>query len=128
VNGTTRAIRRRLVWRPTGRIAAVVVAVAAIGVPAPAYGSSLASTVAGRSAHPEATYVQDELAFSRCMRAHGLRNWPNPNSNGNFPASTKQIAATNHRFRAAWTACHHLLPAGPQPHRLSRHPPLPRAR
>jgi hypothetical protein len=52
------------------------------------------------------------LAFANCMRSHGVPNWPDPDSNGMFPASAKQISRSNPEFPAAQTACRHLLPNG----------------
>jgi hypothetical protein len=53
------------------------------------------------------------LAFARCMRAHGVPNFPNPNRNGYFPkARVYRIAANNPHYQAAYRACGHLLPNG----------------
>jgi hypothetical protein len=53
------------------------------------------------------------LAFSRCMRRHGVANFPDPDGSGNLPASAKQIALSNtHQFQEARIACSALLPNG----------------
>ena len=53
------------------------------------------------------------VAFSRCMRSHGLQHWPDPNSSGVWPKSQVElIAAGNPRFQAATQACGHFLPDG----------------
>lgn len=52
------------------------------------------------------------LAFSQCIRRHGVPNWPDPNGSGGLPPSSKHIAGSNPRFRAAQRACLHLLPNG----------------
>jgi hypothetical protein len=57
-----------------------------------------------------------ELAFSRCMRAHGITAFPDPNSQGgidlNAGAGTG-LDPKSSQFKAAWRACRPLLP----PHR-----------
>jgi hypothetical protein len=56
------------------------------------------------------------LAFSRCMRSHGVPNFPDPNSSGVLPKSqVAQLAASSPQFPAAHRACEHLLPNGGQP-------------
>jgi hypothetical protein len=53
--------------------------------------------------------MQAQLAFARCMRAHGVPDFPDPNSNGSgfdgVPPASSQMTAADH-------ACHHLLSAG----------------
>jgi hypothetical protein len=54
------------------------------------------------------------VAFSRCMRSHGVPTFPDPSTI--HPRALKEIAqhlaATNPRFAAATRACNHLLPNG----------------
>ena len=52
------------------------------------------------------------MAFVRCVRAHGVPSYPDPNSNGQEPPGTKQLFVSNRRFQAASDTCHHLLPNG----------------
>lgn len=78
---------------------------------AAACGSGPSSGGPGGSA---AASVSPGLAYARCMRAHGVPDWPDPGSSGIEPASTKQIAASSPRFPAAQAACVHLLPNGGQ--------------
>jgi hypothetical protein len=59
------------------------------------------------------------LAFSECMRAHGVPNFPDPQtSGGGFrfhigPGS--DINPQSPAFRSAQTSCKHLLPGGGPP-------------
>jgi hypothetical protein len=55
-------------------------------------------------------------AFSQCMRANGAPNFPDPQHfvGGNVKLTIHQ-AGTSPRFRAALSACDHLLPSGPSP-------------
>src|SRR5215470_18973722 len=55
--------------------------------------------------------VDAALAYARCMRAHGVPDFPDPNGNGQFnvdphSASSQETAADH--------VCHHLLTAGRQ--------------
>jgi hypothetical protein len=54
------------------------------------------------------------LAFSRCMRSHGVPNLPDPQpgtSNAKFPGA-QQLGVGSSQLSAAENACRHLLPAG----------------
>lgn len=62
-----------------------------------------------------ASAQQNAVAFARCMRAHGVPNWPDPNSSGVFDKSKltpQQLGASSSRDEAAQQACSHLLPNG----------------
>jgi hypothetical protein len=110
----------RLIRRPRRARAAAITATAGLALLAAACGSSSSSTGAGGSANAAgaasspAASVSPALAFARCVRAHGVPDYPDPGSGGAEPASAKQIAASNPRFPAAQTACGHLLPNGGQ--------------
>jgi hypothetical protein len=55
-------------------------------------------------------FVSDELAFARCVRAHGVPNYPDPLANGQYPPVNKHLIVGNPRFPAANRACGHLIP------------------
>jgi hypothetical protein len=60
------------------------------------------------------------LAFSDCMRSHGVTNFPDPGSNGGIqlPAGSNVRSPA---FRAAQSTCFHLMPGGgPNGHRLTQ--------
>jgi hypothetical protein len=109
-----RALPRRV------RTAAAITATAGLALLAAACSSSPSSAgsggspnAAGAASSPSAS-VSPALAFARCVRTHGVPDWPDPDSSGREPASSKQIAASSPRFPAAQTACVHLLPNGGQ--------------
>jgi hypothetical protein len=53
------------------------------------------------------------IAFSRCMRSHGLPKFPDPGSDGQLPkVGLRQLGVSTSQFAAAESACRHLLPAG----------------
>ncbi len=73
--------------------------------------SSPSSSLPGTNS--ESTNTDRMLAFSRCVRGHGVSNYPDPDSSGHLPASGKQIARSSPRFPTAENACVHLLASGP---------------
>jgi hypothetical protein len=53
------------------------------------------------------------LAFVRCVRSHGVVNYPDPTSSGKLPTATpQQLGVNSSQDRAAQNACQHLLPNG----------------
>jgi hypothetical protein len=62
---------------------------------------------------------QQALAYSRCMRDHGLADFPDPDSDGGLSIDANgpnsDLAPDNPQFQAADQACKHLLPNGGQP-------------
>lgn len=71
---------------------------------------------AGSSSNPPATSTQETgaVAFSRCMRSHGVSSFPDPASNGQIPkVALLQLGVSGARFQAAQNACAHLFPNGP---------------
>jgi hypothetical protein len=75
-------------------------------------GSTSATAQSSSSSDPATTSSQRMLAFSRCVREHGVTNYPDPDSSGHLPASGKQIARSSPRYPAAENACAHLLSSG----------------
>ena len=71
--------------------------------------------VSSPSASTASASVTSRLAYVQCVRAHGVPNYPDPDSNGQEPPGTKQLFISNPRFRAASDACRHLLPNGGHP-------------
>jgi hypothetical protein len=122
VNHSTRVIRRpRRGWPPAARTAAAIIASAALALPAAVFGNTPSSTVGGGSTNARAstlsrsTNVQKALAYSRCMRAHGVLKFPDPSSSGAIPkVGLQQLGVSSTVFQAAQKACQHLLPNGGQ--------------
>jgi hypothetical protein len=91
---------------------AAIVLAFAIGIAA--CGSS-SNTETGSAANP----TSQALAFSECMRAHGVPDFPDPQTTGagvgfHFgPNSGVKFQAP--AFRSAQTSCKHLLPGGGAP-------------
>lgn len=70
-------------------------------------GSSGAPGTASGSAAPNA------LAYSQCMRAHGVANFPDPNSRGSYDLRGRAgINRDSPQFQSAAQACRSLRPPG----------------
>ena len=73
----------------------------------PSGGSSLATQSASGSISPEKQ--AQLLRFARCMRGHGVPNYPDPTSQG--IALSQSVDPRSPRFQAAAQACRKLAPA-----------------
>jgi hypothetical protein len=59
---------------------------------------------------------QDALAFSQCMRSHGVPNFPDPNAQGDLAIGPSSgLDPGSAKFQAAQRACQKTLPNGGQP-------------
>ena len=116
MNDSTRVRRRPRPARPRpARTAAAIIATAALALLAACSGSPSSSAGgspgAGGSANSPSTNSQKALAFSRCVRARGVPNWPDPASGGGVPKETaQQLGVSSSQLQAALNACQHLLP------------------
>jgi hypothetical protein len=80
--------------------------------------AAASSAGCGSAANPPAASSQASaaVAFSQCMRAHGVQRYPDPGSDGALPKeSVQQLGVSVSRFAAAQSACRHLLPNGGSP-------------
>ena len=114
INETTGGRRRRDRFKARPRRAGVLTITIGLMLVAAACGgrpsstSSSSSTSAGGAS---SAFVSDELAFSRCMRAHGVPSYPDPMANGQLPPNTnKQKLISNPSLPSASRACSHLIP------------------
>jgi hypothetical protein len=98
---------------PTARIVAAIIAAAVLVLLAPACSRSPSSTGSGGS--PGAggsSTAASAVAYSACMRTHGVPNYPDPDSNGNLPKGNAQdLGVSTSQFKATEQACRHLLPS-----------------
>jgi hypothetical protein len=72
-----------------------------------ACGGSPVPVVSAGSAHE-----REALAYSRCMRSHGVTNFPDPDSAGNFPPLASSSAQAKQASLSAQEACKSLLASG----------------
>jgi hypothetical protein len=98
---------------PWPRLAALA-AMAGIVLLASGCGGSSSSSPDGSSS-PGSSIVAKEVAFSNCMRQHGVSTSVNPNGGLSSSGSSGGSGAGQQTVQAAQTACRHLLPNGGQP-------------
>ena len=110
----TRVLRRA--WPTAARTAA---AIAASTVIAACGSSSPSSSSSGGQTNPDQAQAQRAtLNFARCMRSHGVSNFPDDLDFRNVPG----INPSSPAFKTAQTACQHLLPLkAPPPAAPSAH-------
>ena len=114
MNDSTRVMRRPRRARPRpARIAAAVIATAALALLAAACSGSPSSAGSGGSpAAGGSANSPSAVGYSRCIRSHGVPNFPDPASNGQLPKTSAQLLGVSpSQFNAAQRACQHLLPA-----------------
>jgi hypothetical protein len=106
--------------RPWLRRAAALAVIGCIPLLAMACGGG-PSTAASATGRP--TRAQAALAYARCMRSHGVPDFPDPDSNGNFDLRNNQQGggstvsgsdSVSPQETAANQVCNHLLNVGPQ--------------
>jgi hypothetical protein len=85
--------------------ALVLLTAACSGSQAPA-GSGSSPNASGSANSPSA------IAYSHCIRSHGVPNFPDPPSNGRVPkVDPEELGVSNSQFQAAQTACQYLYPS-----------------
>jgi hypothetical protein len=117
MNKRAGARRRWLRERPRRARVAAVITVMAAALLAAACGGSLSptgspsSTGSGGSPNAGGSANSQLLAFARCVRTHGVPNFPDPDRSGHFPKGV-HLGVSDSVVRAGETACQSLLPAG----------------
>jgi hypothetical protein len=100
-----------------GRLSVITV-MAASAMLAAACGTSPSSTGSGGSQNAAgAANSSSAVAYSRCVRAHGVPDFPDPDSTGQIPKPAVRRAfqqVGDSRARAATNACESLNPANQQ--------------
>lgn len=93
--------------RARWRAGAMVAAVAASAVLVAACGGTSSPALAGQTAYQQA------LAYSQCMRAHGVPGFPDPQPNGHILIGVTPGQPNGALMNSANRACQHLLPKTP---------------
>jgi hypothetical protein len=94
---------------PSPRLITATVAVLGCGLAIAACGGSSSKSGTGAAAPSHGRFV----AFSQCMRAHGLPNFPDPSAEGGIQLTPGSgINPFSPAFKSAQTACRKLLPGG----------------
>ena len=90
--------------------AGLALLVACSGHPSSA-GPGTATTAGGTPGASSAGGSPSAVAYSRCMRADGVPDFPDPVGSGAIPKTGAQaLGVSSSRFQAARSACQHLLP------------------
>jgi hypothetical protein len=99
--------------RPRTARAGGAIIVAAALVLLSAACSSPSSTSGGGSADAGGKLSSPSaIAYSACVRSHGVPNYPDPSGNGQVPkTSAQQLRVSDSRLQAAETRCQRLYPA-----------------
>jgi hypothetical protein len=103
MNDRTRVIRRPS--SPTARTAAAIIATAGSALLVGACGGRASTDPTGASMQQNGA-----LAYSTCMRSHGVSSFPDPNTGGEIDKAKVIALATSPQFHVATGACRHLLP------------------
>ena len=98
--------------RKDGHAALAVLAAATVIAACGSHSASHSGSLGSPGANPsQAQARQDGLSFARCMRSHGVSNFPDPTPNGaGFDLSAPGINPSSPGFKAAQRACRDLLP------------------
>jgi hypothetical protein len=114
-HGNAMLMRKRHGLRPPGLLAIALAGtalLAACSTPANSDPASRSSSATSSATSASAS----GLAYSQCMRAHGIKNFPDPNSSGGIGIGPSSGANPNSpQFQAAEQACHSLAPSGVSP-------------
>lgn len=90
----------------------VIIATIAVALSAAACSSGSRSSAGSASSSTAAESATSKaLAYAGCMRSHGVPNFPDPGSAGEFnKTALSRLAASNPQFQPAANTCAHLLP------------------
>jgi hypothetical protein len=114
VNHSARVMRRpRRGWPRPAQTAAAVIAVAVLVLLAACSGSPSSTSSGGSPTARGSANSPSLVGYSRCMRSHGVPDFPDPTSSGQLPKTDAQLlGVSSSQLQAARTACQHLLPTG----------------
>jgi hypothetical protein len=109
-------VNRRLTALSTNRdtmirLASLYAALAALALVAAACGGSSSPRAAGGGS-PGNSASPGAVAYSACIRSHGVPNYPDPEPGGNLAKGNAQaLGVSDSQFQAAESACQDLLPS-----------------
>jgi hypothetical protein len=91
-------------------VAAIIATTVLILLAAACSGSPSSTGSGGPPDAAGSTNSPSALAFSACMRSHGVLNFPDPDSSGALPkVGPQQLGVSSSQFQAAQNACESLL-------------------
>ena len=75
--------------------------------------AQLGSTTTSPQLSSATAQASGAVAFSRCVRSHGVPAYPDPSDGGLLPKETpQQLGVSPSQLQAAQKACIHLVPGG----------------
>jgi hypothetical protein len=96
---------------PAARAAAAIIGIAALALLAACSGSPSSAGSGGSSNAGASASSPSAVAYSQCMRSHGVPDFPDPPSSGEVPkGSAQEFGVSSSRYQAAQTACQNLYP------------------
>ena len=112
MNHSTRVMRQPPRARPpAARAAAAVIGIAALALLAACSGSRSSAGSGGSTNSRESAGPPSAVAYSQCMRSHGVPDFPDPPSSGEVPkGSAQEFGVSSSQYQAAQTACQNLYP------------------
>jgi hypothetical protein len=100
----------RRAWLPDVLIAAVILALVLLAAVACSGGSGPSSAGSGGSPAAGGS-VAAAVSYSRCMRSHGVPNYPDPPGSGQVPkADPQSLGVSTAQLQAAQGSCRQLYP------------------
>ncbi|HEY3715493.1 MAG TPA: hypothetical protein VGL39_13285 [Jatrophihabitantaceae bacterium] len=102
---------------------AVLAAGCSSGSGGPGVASVSSATPSGTSS-PTGSVKDRALAYSQCMRSHGITDFPDPNSDGQIQLEAhpgSDLDPNSARFKAALQACKSLEPTAPPQEQAKQH-------
>ena len=92
----------------------VIAAAAGLALLAACSGSPSSSSGSGDPSNAGGSVTAKAVAYTQCMRSHGVSAYPDPDSSGDLqkitPSNLSQLGVTQSQFNAAQTACQALWP------------------
>jgi hypothetical protein len=114
MNDSIRVMRRpHRAWLPDALTVAVIIVAVALALLLAGCGGSPSSTGSGGAPNAGgSTASPSAVAYSHCMRSHGVPNFPDPSGDGQVPpkADPQQLGVSSSQLRAAQRACQPLYP------------------
>jgi hypothetical protein len=98
-------------WAVGERTAAAVIATAALALLAACGGNGSSSGHGGSANAAGSTTSASYVAYSACMRSHGVPNYPDPDSSGQLPKpDAHHLGVSSAQLQAIQQTCQHVLP------------------
>jgi hypothetical protein len=110
MNASTVVRRPRSAQRPAARTTSVIIATAGVVLLAACSGGGSSNGSGGSPQAEGSSSSPSAVAFSACMRTHGVSYFPDPDSSGAIPKVVpQQLGVSSSRLQQAQHTCAYLL-------------------